>query len=120
MKDRVLIFENLQWDILREAGNLSWFGLTLKMVGCIVKWPNSILYNEDKILALQQQVEYIGDQIDELKLSLETDSDIFKIAAGTLLYTVAVIKNIERKAGNSQRYACCENLPQASRHSWFS
>nr|QFS19073.1 putative leucine-rich repeat-containing protein TAO1 [Apopellia endiviifolia (species B)] len=104
-KDRVVIFENLQWEILRDAGNLTWFGLGFKMVGYILTMSYNIPHSRDKVMTLQQQVEYIGDQIDELKLSLETDSDIFKIAAGTLLYAIAVIKHIEHKVNNTQ--SCC-------------
>ncbi|KAG6552854.1 hypothetical protein Mapa_005509 [Marchantia paleacea] len=107
VKDRVLIFENLQWEILREAGNLSWFGLAFKLVGYITTRSHSVAYCHEKIETLQQQVDYIGDQIDELKLCLETDSDIFKIAAGTILYTFAAIRHIEQKVDTSQRYTSC-------------
>lgn len=111
MKDRVLIFENLQWEILREAGNLSWFGLAFKLVGYITTRSHNVTYCHEKVEALQQQVDYIGDQIDELKLCLETDSDIFKIAAGTLLFTFAAIRHIEQKVDTSQRYSRCLSTP---------
>ncbi|CAM6104349.1 unnamed protein product [Calypogeia fissa] len=105
VKDRVLIFENLQEDILRESGVLTWFGLAFKLVGYITARSNTVSWNKDKAVIFQQQVEYIGEQIDELKLSLEMDSDIFKIAAGTLLYTVAVIEYVERKTNSGG--SCC-------------
>lgn len=103
MKDRVLIFENLQGDILRESGGLTWFGLAFKLVGYITARSKKVSFNREKAVILQHQIEYIGDQIDELKLTLEMYSDIFKIAAGTLLYTVAVIEYVERKINSDAR-----------------
>jgi hypothetical protein len=43
------------------------------------------------------QSDHIIDQLDELKLCLEVDNDIYKLAVGTLLYCCAAIRHMKEK-----------------------
>jgi hypothetical protein len=39
----------------------------------------------------------VTDQLDDLKLCLEVDNDMFKIAVGTLLYCCAAVRLLKKK-----------------------
>jgi hypothetical protein len=99
-KDHGAVFENLHWDILKETGYMSWFGLAFTLAGyvsayCAAEAKTST--GGKKWSSLMTQSDHIIDQLDELKLCLEVDNDIYKLAAGTLLYCCAAIRHMKEK-----------------------
>jgi len=101
-KDHASVFESLQWDILKETGYLSWFGLAFILAGFLSSHCGEEEEDPHELVsthwhALKAQTDSIIDQLDELNLCLETDSNIYKLVAGTLLYCCAVIRHLEQK-----------------------
>lgn len=98
-KDHAAVFENLHWDILKETGYMSWFGLAFTLAGylsyhCQMEAKSSA---GEKWSSLRSETDFIIDQLDELKLCLEVDNDMYKIAAGTLLYCCAAVRLLKKK-----------------------
>lgn len=98
-KDHAAVFENLHWDILKETGYMSWFGLAFTLAGYLshhcqmeAKSPAG-----ERWSSLRSETDFIIDQLDELKLCLEVDNDMYKIAAGTLLYCCAAVRLLKKK-----------------------
>jgi hypothetical protein len=106
-KDLGAVFETLHWDILKETGYMSWFGLAFTLAGYLSSYCQgeevarsaaaAAAAAGDKWLSLKAQTDFIADQLDELKLCLQVDNDIFKLAAGTLLYCCTVIRHAKSK-----------------------
>ncbi|XP_024397252.1 uncharacterized protein [Physcomitrium patens] len=105
-KDHSAVFESLQWDILKETGYISWFELALTLAGflsshCIEE--EGLVDKKSKWALLKSKSDCIFEQLDELKTNLESDSDIYKLAAGTLVYCCSVVRHLEQK---SQKCGC--------------
>jgi hypothetical protein len=98
-KDLGAVFETLHWDILKETGYMSWFGLAFTLAGYLSSYCQGEVRSgaRDKWLSFKAQTDFIAEQLDELKLCLEVDNDIYKLAAGTLLYCCAVIRHMKSK-----------------------
>jgi hypothetical protein len=98
-KDLGAVFETLHWDILKETGYMSWFGLAFTLAGYLSSYCQGEARSgaKDKWLSFKAQTDFIAEQLDELKLCLEVDNDIYKLAAGTLLYCCAVIRHMKSK-----------------------
>lgn len=98
-KDLGAVFETLHWDILKETGYMSWFGLAFTLAGYLSSYCQGEARSgaRDKWLSFKAQTDFIAEQLDELKLCLEVDNDIYKLAAGTLLYCCAVIRHMKSK-----------------------
>lgn len=100
--------EILLSDIRNGSKNLSWFALALKLSAYIssrIDHVERLDHEEDKWAVLATQTEHVGKQIQELRLFLPNDNEIFRIASGTLLYCAAVIKYLERRPTSCQRLA---------------
>jgi hypothetical protein len=85
---------------------MSWFGLAFTLAGYLSSYCRgeevarsaaAAAAAGDKWLRLKAQTDFIADQLDELKLCLQVDNDIFKLAAGTLLYCCTVIRHAKSK-----------------------
>jgi hypothetical protein len=101
-KDHSAVFESLQWDILKETGYLSWFELAFTLAGylsthCGEGEGPTHQKTGNKWAAIKTKSDVILDQLDELKSCLEADSDIYKLAAGTLVYCCSVIQHLEKR-----------------------
>lgn len=98
-KDHAAVFENLHWDILKETGYMSWFGLAFTLAGYLSYHCQAEAKSAagEKWSSLRSETDFIIDQLDELKLCLEVDNDMFKIAAGTLLYCCAAVRLLKKK-----------------------
>lgn len=78
---------------------MSWFGLAFTLAGylsyhCQAEAKSSA---GEKWSSLRSETDFIIDQLDELKICLEVDNDMFKIAAGTLLYCCAAVRLLKKK-----------------------
>lgn len=89
------MFESLQWDILREASYMNWFGLAFTVAGFLRSQCKEEVRHANQWAALKSKADVIIDQLDELKPCLALNSDIYKLAAGTLLYCCAVVRHLE-------------------------
>jgi hypothetical protein len=125
-KDHASVFDSLQWDILKEMGYLSWFGLAFLLAAFLSSHCREEEEDEEdeedeeeegsidhhhprhhqRRLGgvrkhhwndLRAQSDFIIEQLDELNLCLESDSNIYKLVAATLLYCCSVIRHLEQQ-----------------------
>jgi hypothetical protein len=122
-KDHASVFDSLQWDILKEMGYLSWFGLAFLLAAFLSSHCREEEEDEEdeeeegsidhrhprhhqRQLGgvrkhhwndLRAQSDFIIEQLDELNLCLESDSNIYKLVAATLLYCCSVIRHLEQQ-----------------------
>jgi hypothetical protein len=105
VKDPDSVFEGLQWDILKESGYMSWYGLactlgTYLSCHCSKEDGNSVLENKG-LSTMKVHVDLVLERLEELKSSLESDSHIYKLVASTLLYCCSVIRHLEQRPNMS-------------------
>ena len=101
LKDHSEVFETLQWDILKETGYISWFSLSFTLAGFLSSHctqEKESLADINKWALLKSKSDCIFEQLDDLKSNLESDSDIYKLAAGTLIYCCSVVLHSELKS----------------------
>ena len=76
---------------------MSWFGLAFTLAGFLRSQCKEEVRRAEgnQWAALKSKADLIIDQLDELKPCLAFNSDIYKLAAGTLLYCCAVVRHLE-------------------------
>lgn len=78
---------------------MSWFGLAFTLAGYLSAHSQGEAKSAagEKWTALKAQTDFIIDQLDELKLCLEVENDIYKLAAGTILFCCAALRHLKKK-----------------------
>jgi hypothetical protein len=88
------VFEGLQWDILKESGYMSWYGLACTLgtyLSCHCSKDENSVLEKKGLSTMKVHVDLVFERLEELKSSLESDSHIYKLVASTLLYCCSVI-----------------------------
>ncbi|KAH8966401.1 hypothetical protein BDL97_03G023600 [Sphagnum fallax] len=127
VKDHGSVLEGLQWDILKESGYISWCGLACTLgsylschceeinenssslsssssssksssSGSASSASSSWSENNKYMSSMKVHVDLVLDQVEELKLCLESDSHIYKLVASTLLYCCSVVRHLEKRS----------------------
>ncbi len=127
VKDHGSVLEGLQWDILKESGYISWYGLACTLgsylschceeinenspslsssssssksssSGSASSASSSWSENNKYMSSMKVHVDLVLDQVEELKLCLESDSHIYKLVASTLLYCCSVVRHLEKRS----------------------